>query len=96
MTSITGQLADFCAGLRTRSVPAAVHDHAAAVLLDWLGTALAGAASQSAALTRQLEPLLGGYAKLAWSGAPSGRRFAWPRSTTGRVHPSEKSRYACH
>ena len=60
MTSITGQLADFCAGLRTRSVPDPVLDHAAAVLLDWLGAALAGASSESAALTRQLEPLLGG------------------------------------
>ena len=60
MTSITGQLADFCVGLRTRSVPDPVLDHTAAVLLDWLGAALAGASSQSAALTRQLEPLLGG------------------------------------
>jgi 2-methylcitrate dehydratase PrpD len=60
MTSITGQLADFCAGLRTRSLPEPVLDHAAAVLLDWLGAALAGASSESSALTRRLEPLLGG------------------------------------
>jgi 2-methylcitrate dehydratase PrpD len=60
MTSITGQLADFCAGLRTRSLPETVLDHTAAVLLDWLGAALAGASSESSALTRRLEPLLGG------------------------------------
>ena len=60
MTSITGQLADFCAGLRPRLVPDLVFDHAAAVLLDWLGAAFAGASSESGALTRQLEPLLGG------------------------------------
>ena len=60
MTSITGQLADFCAGLRTRVVPEPVLDHAVAVLLDWLGAALAGASSESGALTRRLEPLLGG------------------------------------
>src|SRR5215510_1639866 len=60
MTSTTGQLADFCAGLRRRAVPAPVLEHAAAVLLDWLGAALAGASSQSGALTRQLAPLLGG------------------------------------
>jgi 2-methylcitrate dehydratase PrpD len=60
MTSITGQLADFCAGLRTRALPAPVLDHTAAVLLDWLGAALAGASAESSALTRRLEPLLGG------------------------------------
>src|SRR5262245_63321050 len=60
MTSITEQLADFCAGLRTRAVPAPVLDHTAAVVLDWLGAALAGASSESGALTRQLEPLFGG------------------------------------
>ena len=60
MTSITGQLADFCVGLRTRTVPAPVLAHTAAVVLDWLGAALAGASSESGALTRQLEPLFGG------------------------------------
>jgi 2-methylcitrate dehydratase PrpD len=60
MTSITGQLADFCVGLRTRPVPDPVLAHTVAVVLDWLGAALAGASSESATLTRQLEPLLGG------------------------------------
>jgi 2-methylcitrate dehydratase PrpD len=60
MTSIAGQLADFCIGLRTRSIPDSVLDHAAAALLDWLGAALVGASSESGALTRRLEPLLGG------------------------------------
>ncbi len=60
MTSITGQLADFCAGLRTRALPAPVLAHTAAVVLDWLGAALAGASSESGTLTRQLEPLFGG------------------------------------
>ena len=40
--------------------PNPILDHAAAVLLDWLGAALAGASSESAASTRRLEPLLGG------------------------------------
>jgi len=52
MTSITGQLADFCAGLRTRAVSAPVLAHTAAVVLDWLGAALVGASSESATLTR--------------------------------------------
>jgi 2-methylcitrate dehydratase PrpD len=60
MASITEQLADFCVGRRTRSVPDMVLDHAAAVLLDWLGAALAGASSESGALARRLEPLFGG------------------------------------
>jgi len=60
MTSVTGQLADFCSALRTRPIPDPTLDHAAAALLDWLGAALAGASSDSGALTRRLEPLLGG------------------------------------
>jgi 2-methylcitrate dehydratase PrpD len=60
MTSITGQLADFCAGLRTHAIPEPVLAHTAAVVLDWLSAALAGASSESGAFIRQLEPLLGG------------------------------------
>jgi 2-methylcitrate dehydratase PrpD len=60
MTTLTGQLAEFCTSLYTRPLPAPVLEHTAVVLLEWLGATLAGAPSPSAALVRQLDSLFGG------------------------------------
>ena len=98
MTSLTGQLADFCAGLRTRAVPTPVREHAAAVLLDWLGAAIAGASSQSSALTRQLEPLLGGAREASLVGCAqraSVSLAALHNGTSASVHEIDDVHLVC-